>query len=339
MANEGKPIRIVLVALPLGLLILGIASMLFTQFKPDTPEMDEDYDKRMDAASLNRKPVNRADLERFVRILSEEIGERNLDNPTDLERAAIWIQSTLKSGNMGYEVDRQMFPVDGVEVRNLMVELTGTRLRKEIVLVGAHYDTVAGSPGANAGGSGVAALLSLAQAFAGDRQERTIRFVFFTNEEPPYFGTENMGSRVYAKRSSTREEKIVAMLSLDSLGCFRDEAGSQMQPEGVTEALPDTGNFIVFSGNDTAKFRADSARNILKRESGIEALSVELPDLKSDEVSFAKYGYPSVLVSDTAKYRYPDFHQSTDTMEKIDFERLEKTCQALKQIVEIWANP
>ncbi len=115
-----------------------MASMLYTHLKPDIPEYDTEYNKRMDAASLNRKPVNRPDLERFVRILSEEIGERHMGKPEALERAAIWIESTLKGGNLGYQVQRKVFPVEGKEVRNLVAELTGTERRKEIIVIGAH---------------------------------------------------------------------------------------------------------------------------------------------------------------------------------------------------------
>jgi Zn-dependent M28 family amino/carboxypeptidase len=331
--EQGKLIRFSVVALPVGLLILGMASMLYTQFKPDTVEFDADYHKRMDAASLNRKPINRPDLERFVRILSEEIGERHLGQPEALERAAIWIESTLKGGNLGYQVQRQVFPAEGKEPRNLIAELTGIKRSQEIMVIGAHYDTVPGCPGANSAGTGVAALLALAQAFAGDPQERTIRFVVFANGEPPFSQTTAMGSHVYAKSCASREENIVAMLSLDSLGSFSDQTGNQ-----GSKAFPEIGNFVAFLGDDNAQIRVISAKNAFMRASGFPTESGSLTDLHSDQWSFAKAGYPAVLVTDLARFRYPDFHLPSDRLGKIDFESLEKVCLGLKAVIESWSN-
>lgn len=336
MEKQGKFIRGAVVGLPVGLFVLGVASMLYTHFKPERPEFDPDYQKRMDAASLNRKAVNRPDLERFVRILSEEIGERHLDKPAALDRTAIWIQSTLKGGNFGYQVKSNSWTINEIEVRNLTAELLGTEARKEVIIVGAHYDTVKGCPGANSGGTGVAAVLALAQAFAGDPKSRTIRFAFFVNEEEPWFQTDDMGSLVYTKSRSAKEEKIVGVLNIDSIGCF---ASTQSYPDGLKHNYPATGDFIAFIGDEVAKFRADSAKSIFTRVSGINAISGQMPWLNSDQWSFAKYHFPAVLVTDTAQYRDPHFHKSSDTMEKIDFDKFEKTCRALKQIVEVWATP
>ncbi|MDF1811663.1 MAG: M28 family peptidase [Verrucomicrobiales bacterium] len=335
MVKEGKWLRIAVVALPVGLFILGVASMIYTNFRPERPEYDEDYRKRMDAASLNRKPVNRADLERYTKILATEIGERNLAHPKKLESAAIWIQSTLKGGNLGYRVKSQVFAVDEkTEVRNLHADLTGGSRRREIIVVGAHYDSAPGCPGANSGGSGVAAVLSLAQAFAGDPQERTIRFSFFVNSQG-----EMPGSRVAAKRSEEDGENIVAMLSLDSIGYFSEAEGSQKWPEGLAPDLPDQGNFIAFSGDELARFRMDSAKTLFSASSGIPAVAIRIPGLESDHTSFARYQFPAVLVTDTARYRDPSYGKPTDTYDKLDFDALKNVSVGLKSVVEAWANP
>ncbi len=229
-----KIIKILIVAFPFGIFLLGVGSILFTQFGPEDPESDPDHDKRMQAASLNRRAINRPDLERYLRILTEEIGERHMGKPEALERAAIWIESSLRGGNSGYQVQRQIYAIDGAEVRNLIAELPGRSKRREVVLLGAHYDTVQNCPGANDNGTGVAALLALARAFAGDQQERTIRFAFFVNEEAPFGLTENMGSYVYARKLAAEGERVAVMLCLETIGFFSGAEGSQRYPEGLT---------------------------------------------------------------------------------------------------------
>ena len=145
------------------------------------------------------------------------------------------------------EVDARTFVAEDYTCANVIAELRGTS--DEIVILGAHYDTVDESPGADDNASGVAALLALARTFAHTTPRRTIRFVAFANEEPPYFMTEWMGSYQYAQRCHQRGEKVVAMLSLESLGYFRDEAGSQQYPASLEHVYPTTANFIAFASN------------------------------------------------------------------------------------------
>ena len=189
-----------------------------------------------------------AELRRDVKHLAEEIGERNiLRHPKELAQAADWIEAEW--AKMGYEVKRQRYEVSGVTCCNLDAELLGTSLPEEIVVIGAHYDSVVGTPGANDNGSGVAAVLALARRFAPRKTDRTLRFVAFVNEEPPYFQTEQMGSWVYAKRCRQRNEKITAMLTPETIGYYSDSPGSQKYPPPLNLLYPSTGNFIGFVGN------------------------------------------------------------------------------------------
>lgn len=342
--KQGFGIRFAVVALPLGLLIIGIGSMMITVLRKPGHEVDVNEAIRMEAAAINRKPVNRPDMERFLKILTEDIGERNLGVPDQLEKAAVWIESTMRGGNIGYTVERQEYSVDGKVVRNLIAELPGGKRRDEIVVVGAHYDTVPDCPGANDNGSSVASLLSLAQAFAGDSQERTVRFAFFVNEEPPYFQTDKMGSVVYAKRCKQREENIVAMLALDTIGFYSEEEGSQKYPPGLEEAFPPKGNFLAFVANEASRYNADTARSAFMRATEIPALSgafpEEIPGVGwSDHWSFWQEGFPGVMATDTAPYRYPHYHLPSDTMDKIDLDKLTEVCQGLKSVIDAWANP
>ena len=151
--------------------------------------------------------------------------------------------------------------------------MPGKSRRDEIIVVGAHYDTVPGTPGANDNGTGVVTLLALARAFAGEQQDRTVRFVAFVNEEPPYFHTENMGSRVYARRCKERNEKIVGMIALETIGYFSNAEGSQEVPPGLEGSFPNKGNFLAFVGNEDSKYLADNCRIAFTNASGIPAIA------------------------------------------------------------------
>src|SRR5205814_8680392 len=136
----------------------------------------------------------------------------------------------------------------------------------EIVVIGAHYDSVIGCPGANDNASGVAALLALARRFARERCGRRVRFVCFPNEEPFFFQSEQMGSWVYAHNCKSRGENIVAMLSLETIGYFSDEPGSQSFPlPGLGAIYPTTGNFISFVGNTSSRTLVRQALGISRR--------------------------------------------------------------------------
>jgi len=343
-ASKGWLIRCLVLGLPLGLILMGAGSIVVTQFRANETPRDPNESLRMEAASLGRKPVNQPDLERYLRVLTETIGERHLGVPEKLEQAAVWIESTLRGGNIGYTVERHVYTVGGREVRNLVAELPGGKRRDEIVVIGAHYDTVPGTPGANDNGTGVAALLSLARAFAGDGQERTIRFVAFVNEEPPHFHTDTMGSLVYAKRCRSRDENIVAMLALETIGCFSDEEGSQQIPPGLPGGFPTTGNFLVFVANEPSRFFADRAEAAFRSGSGLPAVAGAFPEEVpgvgwSDHWSFWQAGYPAVMVTDTAPFRYPHYHEPTDTIDKLDLERYTRAVEGLKKVIEEWASP
>jgi hypothetical protein len=163
--------------------------------------------------------------------------------------------------------------------------------------------------------------------------------VFFANEEAPFFGTEEMGSRAYAKRCASREENIVAMLSVDSIGFFADGPGTQAYPKGMKHSYPHTGDFVAFISDENYRFRADSAKGVFSRDTDLASVAGQFPGLESDEWAFAQAGFPAVLATDTARFRYRHFHKPSDTFEKIDFERFEKACQGLKMVIDRWANP
>ena len=205
-------------------------------------------------------------LKKHVSTLAERIGERNIKHYDSLNASLEYIKNALKVE--GFQVAEQDYSIGGKLVKNIETEISGTQKPEEIIIVGAHYDSVSGSPGANDNASGVAALLELARDLKERSPERTLRFVAFVNEEPPYFQTEDMGSRVYARRSRERGEKIVGMLSLETIGYYSDAKNSQVYPFPFSLFYPSEGNFIGFVGNTSSRtlvrraiktFREDAA--------------------------------------------------------------------------------
>ena len=189
----------------------------------------------------------RADeLKTIVEKLAVEIGARPVMSPQATKETVTYLQEALATA--GYAVQRQTFTTsDGHTLKNLEAVLPGREAPQEIVIIGAHYDTIAAVSGADDNASGVAAVLSLARSFAAAQRRRTIRFVFFASEEPPYFRTDDMGSRVYAKASKQRGEQIKAMIALDAIGTFSSAPGSQRYPFPFSWFYPDRGDFILFA--------------------------------------------------------------------------------------------
>jgi Zn-dependent M28 family amino/carboxypeptidase len=229
-------------------------------------------------------------------------------------------------------------------VSNIEGTLDGASRQDEILVIGAHYDTVDGCPGANDNGTGVAALLELARRFAGRPQPRTIRFVAFVNEEPPFFQTAQMGSLVYAQAARAHEDRIVGMLALETMGYYSDAPGSQQYPAPEMSGLyPDIGNFIGFVSNEesaallTAAARAFSNGSTLPVQAA--AIPADLPGTGwSDHWSFWQAGYPALMVTDTAPWRYPWYHTADDTVDKIDFEKLSEVVNGLEHVVRELAH-
>jgi len=280
-------------------------------------------------------------LRRDVTMLGGDIGERNVFLPAKLAAAADFISSSLSGA--GYQVRRQTFKANGEVCQNLEVEISGTARRQEIVVVGAHYDSVSGSPGADDNASGVAALLALARDWASRKPERTLRFVAFVNEEPPFFQTEQMGSLVYAKACRERGERIVAMLSLESLGYYRDERGSQRYPPPLGLFYPNRGDFIGFVANTRNRALVRRCVALFRRQAQFPceggALPGWLPGIGwSDHWAFWQAGYPALMATDTAPFRSPHYHGADDTPDKLDYDRLARVVAGLENMVEELAN-
>lgn len=272
-----------------------------------------------------------------VRKIAVEIGERNVRHPQQLIQTAEWLTSELKAAR--YEVEQQTYNVDGVECSNLIVEVKGAVAPSEIVIVGAHYDSAPGTPGANDNGSGTAACLALARRLSDLKPDKTLRFVFFVNEEPPHFQKQTMGSLVYARRCKERREDLTAVLSLETLGYYSDEEGSQKYPPLLSASYPSTGNFVGFVGNLDSKPLLSDVVTLFRKHAQFPSEGSSLPGVLegvgwSDHWSFWQFGYQGVMVTDTAPFRYPHYHRATDTPDKISYDRLARVTLGLEAVIK-----
>jgi hypothetical protein len=224
---------------------------------------------------------------------------------------------------------------------NIIVEIPGKSRPREVLIVGAHFDAVAGSPGADDNGSGTAALLELARVLRGREMERTVRLVFFNLEEIGIRGAKEYARSLMEKwdEEHPEHEKLMGMMSLEMLGYFSDEPGSQRSPipkiEGVFDP-PTTGDFI---GMATVQAFSEFARAL---EKGMQRAAPELkilvvdfppvapPDfLRSDHAPFLLLGQPAVMITDTSEYRNPHYHRASDTVETLDAERFTLVVKAV----------
>ena len=278
----------------------------------------------------------RAELVADVQKLAGEIGERNMRQYPQLNAAADFIEASF--ARAGLQPRRDTYELKGQACHNIEAEIRGAR--PEIVVIGAHYDSVFGCPGANDNGSGAAALLALARRFAGKQTGQTLRFVAFTNEEPFYFQTEQMGSFVYAKRCKARGDQISAMISLETIGYFSDAPGSQTYPApGLGAFYPSTGNFIGFVGNVGSRGLVRRAIAVFRQQAKLPSEGAALPSFIpgvgwSDQWAFWQNGYPGIMVTDTAPFRYPHYHEATDTPDKLDYDRFALVVSGMEKVIE-----
>ncbi len=275
-------------------------------------------------------------LRGHVQALAETIGERNVFKRGTLEEAAQYIDAAFSE--LGHEPGGQSFLVHDQTLHNIVAEQPGGARADEIVVVGGHYDTVDGCPGANDNASGVAATLEIARLLAGGAYPRTIRYVSFVNEEPPFFQTPQMGSLVYARRCRERKDNIVAMLSLETIGYYSDAPQTQQYPYPFKYFYSSTGNFIGFVGNIGSRGLVRQCIGSFRRHTKFPSEGAVLPEWVpgagwSDQWSFWREGYPALMLTDTAPYRYPHYHSEQDTPEKIDYDRMARVVAGVSRVV------
>lgn len=283
-------------------------------------------------------------LSDHVWMLAGDIGPRSLtSSPQGLAQAGGYIEHMLAAA--GYAVSRQVFSVEVFDQNqrkitgesisfasashqtfNIIAEKVGRVADSGIIIVGAHYDSVYDCPAANDNGSGVAALLEIARALRDEHFDRTIRFVAFTNEEPPFFRTEQMGSYKYAEQCHQNKEQIAGMVCLETIGFYSDKPDSQKFPHPIFKmAFPTKGNFVSFISNLQSSHLLKRSVKAFRQSVQFPSQGLALPlNVKgvsfSDQDNFWQRGYPAIMVTDTAFYRYPHYHEASDTPDKLDYE-------------------
>ncbi len=279
-------------------------------------------------------------LRAHVEHLATTIGSRSSRTPEALAEAADYLQEQLSEAGV---VERETYEARGQTFTNLVFEVVGTDVPEEVIVVGGHYDCVPTTSGADDNATGAAATLELALRFAAQPAARTLHFVFFTNEEPPFFQDDDMGSVVHARALRAADVNVVTMFSLEMLGFYSDEPDSQELPLGLAGLFPTTANFIAFVSNGESTDQLVEAHEAFS-ESGFPSERLAAPGTIpeagfSDHWSFWQEGYPGVMVTDTAFLRNPHYHEGTDVPATLDFERYAAVVEGLAGMLEVLANP
>ena len=311
-----------------------------------------------------------ARMEKHAKVLQKDIGPRNARQPKSMEAAAKYIAGSFS--DMGYAVTRQAvnIPPSGefgaVKDRtayNLIATKKGTSLRPRMLIVGAHYDTKVGmdnwhdhgparpartgTPGANDNASGVAALLETARALTATPTLHDVCLVAYANEEPPFYQTPSMGSVVHAKSVARHpgKDRIIGMIALETLGCYSPRVNKKRQSAVVAglAGLPDRCDYVAFMSTNTGRKLARSCAEEFAALSRFPVRSAVFPYYTrgvswSDDWGYMKEGIPSFAATDTAFLRCDDYHETSDTAEKLDYPQFAEVVQGLSQLVISLAN-
>jgi Zn-dependent M28 family amino/carboxypeptidase len=290
-------------------------------------------------AAANAPTGTTADrLESHVRRLASGIGERNVYHPQALQAAEDYIRQCWQQ--QGYAVAAQDYVAMGVRSANLEITRRGVRTPEEIILLGAHYDSVRGSPGANDNGSGIAALLELSRLFSAIKPACSVRFVAFTNEEPPFFRTGRPGSMLYARQARRRGDAIRLMIALETIGSYSGAPGSQRYPPLFRYFFPDRADYIAFVSNFRSRKPMRRLAQAFQAATDFPlqhiATSALVPGVAwSDHLSFWRKRYRAMMITDTAFYRYPYYHTAQDTPDKLNYREFARMLNGLYRALRV----
>lgn len=276
-------------------------------------------------------------LRAHVEALSTTIGPRNVAREGTMQAARDYLEGALRPWTgEGALLSLEDIEPAGAGAQNIVFEVPGRR--QAIVLIGAHYDSCDVSPGANDNASGVATTLELARIFAEKPAPSTVRFVLFANEEPPFFKYPGMGSRATAENAKRRGDPIVGMLALETIGFYTSEPDSQHYPWPVGLVYPSRGNFLAFVGDLGSRSLVHETIAAFRRSTQFPSEGAALPATFpgvdwSDHWSFRQAGYPAIMITDTALYRDPNYHQVTDTAEHLNYAALARVTAGLEPVI------
>lgn len=251
---------------------------------------------------------------------------RNYKNLDSLEKASSYIAREFTSH--GYKPKEQIWEAEGNEYKNIIASYREEK--KQRLIVGAHYDVAGDQEGADDNASAVAGLLETARLISENKpyMDYGIDFVAYNLEEAPFFTTEKMGSFIHAKFLNETRVNVLGMICYEMIGYFSDEPGSQKFPsEEVAKMYPDTGNFIVVVGIE--KCREFNARfhDLMMDSAEVAVERIDFPDsselaARSDQRNYWKFGYDALMINDTSFMRNPNYHQMSDTIDTLDFDKM-----------------
>jgi Zn-dependent M28 family amino/carboxypeptidase len=281
-----------------------------------------------------------ARLRGHVLALAKDIGERDAYQRRLQERARDYVASRLRAAGyaprlLAYGSEGLSSIKNGTEFYNVEAVLGRAPVDQAGAwIIGAHYDSAPGTPGADDNASGVAVLIETARLMKMSGAPRELRFVAFGTEEPPSFGTRNMGSHRYARALKENGAKVHGMISLEMLGYFNPRPGSQLYPPFLHLVNPDRGDYVGAVGDWRSRALVAGFAAAWRRESRFPLTTAILPGAfsslaMSDQLNFWDEGYAALMLSDTAFYRNPNYHQENDAPETLDYERMAEVARAL----------
>lgn len=274
--------------------------------------------------------ITEQNLKAHVEILTKTIGERSVSRLWNIEKAAEYIEAFYQGINI--DSKRESYLYRKKTVSNIVADIVFSNRDSKVFLVGAHYDSLKGSVGADDNASAVAVQLEVARVLARlkttETLDLTVRFVSFALEEPPVYLTRFMGSRVYARKAKKEKERIDGMICLEMVGYTCQEPGCQGYPFPLMFLdYPKTGNYIGIVGNYRSRKFTNSLFQSFEKNEALPVVKLTVPwsgyliptVRLSDHASFWDQGYKAVMITDTAFYRNPHYHRASDTMGKLDF--------------------
>jgi hypothetical protein len=270
--------------------------------------------------------ASQQNLYNHVRFLTELRPFRNYLNLKSLQRVRDYINAEFQS--YGLQTEEQTWEAKGNEYANVIGVYNAHKSRR--LIVGAHYDVCGDQPGADDNASAVAGLLETARMVAATQPDLDYRidFVAYSLEEPPFYGTRDMGSYVHAKSLYNNKADVIGLINYEMIGYFSDEPNSQPYPDPMLAKLyPHTANFIVVVGIEQHKEFNNKVHALMAKDSGIDVQIINFPkanDLAamSDQRNYWPFGYPALMINDTSFLRNPNYHQTSDTIDTLNFPKM-----------------
>lgn len=285
------------------------------------------------AERLLSRNANASNLERHVRALTIDFHPRDSDHPENLSKAAEYIAARFAES--GARVERQGFSIRGARFENVVGRFGPSEGRP--LIVGAHYDAFGDfgvNPGADDNASGTAGLMELARLLQGSSLRRPVEIVAFSTEEPPFFGSSNMGSAVHARSLASRGERPSGMICLEMIGYFSRD---QPWPHWFFSLIyPDRGDFIAVVGRWQDRRLTRTVKEAFRGASGVPVYSFNGPEVlsdASDQRNYWAHGWEAVMVTDTAFVRNPNYHSPEDTASTLDYRRMAGVVDGIANVV------